>query len=126
MSEPKDTNVAIYSDNRLRFLGGGEITLIDMANYFSGLGINTFLYDDSQSSDMSRISEYSLIQLIKASYRSVPYTRAGFPTLYHPMPQKNTLSMHMVNFVSIHRLPSKNTWRISQSSLQKWFSVVMV
>ena len=107
MSEPKDTNVAIYSDNRLRFLGGGEITLIDMANYFSSLGINTFLYDDSQSSDMSRISEYSLIQLIKASYRSVPYTRAGFPTLYHPMPQKNTLSMHMVNFVSIHRLPSK-------------------
>ncbi len=107
MSEPKDRNIAIYSDNRLRFLGGGEITLIDMGNYFSSLGMDTFLYDDSQSSDISRINESSLKQLIKASYKSVPYIRSGSPILYHPMPQKNTISMHMVNFISIHRLPSK-------------------
>ena len=79
MSEPKDRNIAIYSDNRLRFLGGGEITLIDMGNYFSSLGMDTFLYDDSQSSDISRINESSLKQLIKASYKSVPYIRSGSP-----------------------------------------------
>ncbi len=107
MTEPKDRNIGIYSDNSLRFLGGGEITLIDMCNYFSSVGMDTFLYDDLQSSDMSRISESSLRQIIKASYMSVPYTKTGSTILYHPMPQKKTLSMHTVNFVSIHRLPSK-------------------
>ena len=88
MTEPKDRNIGIYSDNSLRFLGGGEITLIDMCNYFSSVGMDTFLYDDLQSSDMSRISESSLRQIIKASYMSVPYTKTGSTILYHPMPQK--------------------------------------
>ncbi|MCL6090754.1 MAG: glycosyltransferase family 4 protein [Candidatus Thermoplasmatota archaeon] len=102
----ENINVGLFSDNSLRFLGGGEITLIDIGNFLYTLGMDVSVIDDSNSTDLERIDETRLRNLLKAKYAPTSYVAQGIlKFVYHPMPPATALASHKVNLISTHRIP---------------------
>ncbi len=105
----KNLKVRLYSDNSLIFQGGGEKTLVDLANYLTDIGLEVLISDNSNSNDLARIDFNELEKTIKCKYLPAIYIRSGvLRFLYHPMPDPKDLSAYDVNLISIHRIPSKS------------------
>jgi glycosyltransferase involved in cell wall biosynthesis len=103
----KQTKVGLYSDNKLRFFGGGEVIIMDIGNFLTDSGLDTIVSDDINSKDINRIDLKVLNHYLRCNYVPTNYVEIGvIKSFYHPMPNLSELEKRDVNLISIRRIPS--------------------
>ena len=103
--------VGIFSSSSLEFYGGGEVTVIELANSLSSMGYDVTVFSDSAYKGIVRKSPLEIEKMLKCKHSKVDYLGSKSflnPSfLLQPLPAVQSLQENVVNLMLLYRLPSR-------------------
>ena len=103
--------VGIFSSSSLEFYGGGEVTVIELANSLTSMGYDITVYSDSAYNGIVRKSSSEIDMMLKCKHSKIEYQKRKNPLtpsfLFQPLPAIQSLRENDVNLMLLYRLPSR-------------------
>ena len=110
-TQQPNIRVGIFSSASLEFYGGGEVTVIELANSLTSLGYDVTVYSDSTSKNIIRKSSAEIERMLNCKHKKVDYLRNKsflLPSfLFQPLPPISSLQENHVNLLLLYRLPTR-------------------
>ena len=106
-----NARIGIFSSSSLEFYGGGEVTVIELANSLTSLGYDVTVYSDSAYKNIIRKPSAEIERMLNCKYKKIDYLRSKsflLPSfLFQPLPPLSSLQENHVNLLLPYRLPTR-------------------
>ena len=103
--------MGIFSSSSLEFYGGGEVTVIELANSLISMGYDVTVYSDSTYNGVVRKSSSDVEKMLRCKHSKVDYLKRKNSLkpsfLFQPLPAVQYLRENDVNLILLYRLPTR-------------------